>query len=1232
MTENNLYSFCMATKSMEGNIPTNQPPMSVNQNAAATFPNQAHHLRKWTMAATVLFFLLALTGSGRAQVTNIIYQDTFARTGALDGSAPDAVNVPGATWRACNVPTKNAQIQTDGSSIALTNTPGTTNGFYLNGFLPFVPQWGHIYTLSCQIQALGGGNQTLAMGFAVQPLTNTFYSANNLGAGVNLVRGNGTGVQPYRFPGGSGNPAIKAATFGTTTNTYTVVLDATTGTGAARGWTFKMFTNGVQTDSFAPANVAPTMIQYVGIGADSAQGRFLNFTLTDAMMRSGTPAIVEPPQNRTAQVGQTATFWVGVTNDFPSAAYQWATVSGGVTNAIPGATNASYTTPTLDLSYNGLSYNVTITNANGSTNSDVAALTVVSGPPTVYSVTKTPGLTNLVVAFSKAVDPVTGLNPANYAALTVSGAPAGVSILSASAGSTPNSVVLRTSTLDTNTGYYLKVQNVQDQYGNTISTSTNGVLPASLVYYIRADSGVVLDANNLVVQWLDQTTNGNNASQFFGFPSVSLIGSAARPGMNVINNGRPSVDFGNLGSGVNLLHFLTAPNSPSLASLISNTTMYAVANFSSTAGNELLCKTWGNLPAPFDWDPSAAENLQLGNGFNNAPNGGIGGTILASTPYVLSSFTQLPASGGTTNFQFYLNGANNGNGVNRSVTGNPAGIYDGNTPLWIGGRPDLQAANPKMRGQIAEIMLFNTSLSDADRATLDNYLGNKYFTFAITTDLPASTTSTNGFAVTYNFVAGAGSAHGFSFQWQENGTNLPGVTGSSYTTPILAPGDNGDKFDVEVTLPNGSKVYSTTNTLTVLAQAPYVTLAGIPIWNTNQIIVTFDHAVDSATATIAANFSLNNGASVLSAAIGDAPNKVVLSTSPLTFNANPGFYSLTLQNVQDLYGNTIVSGSTAVGLYPNAALWVRANTGVTTDAGTNTVTGWSDLSGNGNNLLSGPPVQPQLATNAWGDPVIRFNTTDTVTNYMVASSSSSLAIVGDMSIIAAVNPRTLSGGRNGHIASKTGPPPRGNIPAPYDYNISATAGQLLRGNGNGTVGGINFGSFSGTLTPSVGYPSLVAVSETGNTVSHYLNGQSAGSGLLSGGFLEANDFDNGNPMYIGARADGFNRLAGDLSELIVASSPMSGNEMAALANYLGAQHHFVLFNPSPTTLTFSTSGNQLTFTWPADHTGWQLQSNSVGVTATGSWFTVPGSTVTNQITITPDTTKSSVYYRMVSQQ
>ena len=58
--------------------------------------------------------------------------------------------------------------------------------------------------------------------------------------------------------------------------------------------------------------------------------------------------------------------------------------------------------------------------------------------------------------------------------------------MSASYGSASNNVILTTTTLNTNTGYLLKVQNVQDLFGNAISATTNAVLPAGLVLFLRA--------------------------------------------------------------------------------------------------------------------------------------------------------------------------------------------------------------------------------------------------------------------------------------------------------------------------------------------------------------------------------------------------------------------------------------------------------------------------------------------------------------------------------------------------------------------------------------------------------------------------------------------------------------------------------------------------------------------------------------------------------------------------
>ncbi|NJD51368.1 MAG: hypothetical protein FIB07_00695 [Candidatus Methanoperedens sp.] len=83
------------------------------------------------------------------------------------------------------------------------------------------------------------------------------------------------------------------------------------------------------------------------------------------------PTIVTQPVSRTITVGQTATFSVAATGTAPLA-YQW---QKNGTN-IPGATGASYTTPSATLSYNGAAYRVKVTNAKGSVTSNQAILTV----------------------------------------------------------------------------------------------------------------------------------------------------------------------------------------------------------------------------------------------------------------------------------------------------------------------------------------------------------------------------------------------------------------------------------------------------------------------------------------------------------------------------------------------------------------------------------------------------------------------------------------------------------------------------------------------------------------------------------------------------------------------------------------------------------------------------------------------------------------------------------------
>lgn len=1190
-------------------------------NAITKTQIQWRGIRNWAKAA--IFFPLVLMGCMvRGQVTNVIYMDSFARTGQLAGTAPDTVNVPGAVWFG-GVPTNG--IVTDGSEAAVTNK--LAGNPYANAWLPLNIETGHVYTVSCSILGNSAdGANWLAMGFAVAPgQVNNFSSANVSPAWVQvrcadnaclLMRNGGTTVSTINF-----------ATVNTFMN-YSLVLNTASN---PNNWSETMYTNGVQVATYSYGNVPTaengTRMAFVGLGESAnARGDFKNFSVTDAVLTVTAPTILEQPNNVTGQVGRSATFWVNAIG-LPDPTYQWMTNSpGGSTNIIIGATNATYTTPLLSSSYSGLNYSVVVSTPAGSTNSSLATLTVNPGQLTVFSATKTASTTNVVVMFSGPVDPATSLTTGNYA-LQVNGAPAGVSILGASAGSVPGSVVLRTTALNPNTGYYLAVQNVQDQAGDAMNISTNPVLPAGLLIYLRGDSGVNLDAGGKVVQWLDQTTNGNNAVQYFGMSvnvaSLYIPSATARPTTGTIGvNSTPALTFSSASPS-----FMTVPYSPSLT-VNGNQTLYCFASPSSySVPRDVYNEAVGNLPAGFDFQLTGGGagtiSCQLGDGSANV-NAASGGPAVSVGPHLWAVTSQDIATNAlaanpspVTNFtSFFIDGQPYGVWYNNYALSAPGAVY-ATKPLYIGYRQD-HYSSAVMDGQMGEIMIYNTPLSPSDRTNVDNYFGQKYYSFSVSANLPSSITSSNGLTATYAIGASQGPLH-LNYQWQVNGTNIPGANGQSYTTPVLGPGNSNTIYDVVITFPNGTTYTSATSTLTVLPQPPFVTSAGIPLWEaggSTNVTVLFDEAVDPVTATTAGNYSLN-GASVLSATMGLEPNKVILTTTTLAaWNANPGNYSLQVQNVKDLFGNAIVTASSPVGIYPAAtALWLDASKGVTIDGGNSAYAGvneWDDQSGNQDNLFqqNGVIFEPALTNNSFGAgrPTILFSGTNVttltvnsktvgVTTFLSSENASAndypaLKITGDISVFAVANFTSLAGSTNGEILGKTGLA-SANQPAPYDYyfnnNTNAT---LYRGNGT------NSGANTSTNAPFlIGTPHVVAVNELGNTVSHFVDGAPAGTAVLGSGWSETLDADQAQALQLGERGDYINRLYGSISELILIGQALDSNDVVAMNNYLISKYRiptgtnayaFITQQPvastnvdNNTTLTIpvGVSGNPLALQW-----------------------------------------------------
>jgi len=69
---------------------------------------------------------------------------------------------------------------------------------------------------------------------------------------------------------------------------------------------------------------------------------------------------------------------------------------------------------------------------------------------------------------------------------------------------------------------------------------------------------------------------------------------------------------------------------------------------------------------------------------------------------------------------------------------------------------------------------------------------------------------------------------------------------------------------------------------------------------------------------------------------------------------------------------------------------------------------------------------------------------------------------------------------------------------------------------------------------------------------------------------------------------------------------------------------------SPPQLSYETVAHQIQLSWPQDHSGWflQIQTNGVGFGLGTNWFTLPGSDLTNQVTIPVDPSKGSVFLRL----
>lgn len=799
-------------------------------------------------------------------------------------------------------------------------------------------------------------------------------------------------------------------------------------------------------------------------------------------------------------------------------------------------------------------------------------------PPVLTAATRSYSGTQVTVRFSESVLPSTATNATNYAIFSGT---TSASILSVAMNVYNDGVVLQTSPLDTNLVYTLSAQNVRDAADVISIASTNVTIDPELVLWLKADAGVAVDGNNVLTQWSDQSGLNNHALPVTNAPT--LVAGAV--------NGRPVVHF----DGTQILE---VANHPSLV-VSRDITIYTVISLDTLAapGHGLLSKCQVNIPSSFDLQIVASTgkpSIVRGNGSGFTTFAGSTTGLGANTQYYIVSVVTRG-----TNATHYLNGNFNGSGLIM------AGLGDTGTNLRLGFRQD---GGTKFRGNMAETMVLRGAVTDAERSAIDSYLRAKYgisdLTLAITSQ-PFDATRLVGQTATFGVSAIAGSPTIF-YQWQRGTTNIVGATNSTYTTPVLTLANNNSTYRAVVSTPSGLSTNSSFATLTVLAdtQAPVIFSATRKAGSATDIVVVFSEAVATSSAANIANYSLNDGVTISAAVMGSAANQVIITTSGLSAGTT---YYLTVENVQDLFGNTMVPASLQI-LPANLVLWLKADSGVVTN-GSGLVSEWTDLSASGNTALQyrGVSLMPTLVPWAMnGKPALRF---DGIRNYLEAASSPSLAITGDMTIYAVANFTDYNGIRE--IISKTA----GNQPASFDYYVqNSTHTRFYRG--NGTVNNLVT-----ALAPSAGVPHRLAVVMQGTNVSHFLDGNGNGTGILSTPMA-----DSGTPLRIGSRNDLAQYMKGDLGEIMVFSAAILDADRQAIDGYFANKYELVA---DPVSLVLQRSGSDVVISWPVTPLVFAVEANAN--LSTAGWIPVTNSITisggTNSLTVTP--AGSGRFYRLV---
>jgi hypothetical protein len=249
---------------------------------------------------------------------------------------------------------------------------------------------------------------------------------------------------------------------------------------------------------------------------------------------------------------------------------------------------------------------------------------------------------------------------------------------------------------------------------------------SNLLLWLRSDVGVTT-SSGAVTSWADQSGNGNNATQGTGANRPALTAGSANSGIlpSITFNG--STDFANLSAGASV--FAIVKPSSSVATGVP----FVCGNTSNS--DALIAKTVGTNAALYAYNSSTSSNV-----------------ITSSNPISTSNFHVLEAtftpgqSAGTGVGKIYVNGSLEATATNLVQNLNNTSRATNLVGAGIG-------LTEHFGGDICEILVYSSPLSDTQRHSLESYFLSKYNVGATPTlDTPTITPSSGVYLPQQKFI------------------------------------------------------------------------------------------------------------------------------------------------------------------------------------------------------------------------------------------------------------------------------------------------------------------------------------------------------------------------------------------------------------------------------------------------------------------------------------------------